>query len=348
MVVYMFHLNNLGELDKIPGIKTLIECNDGQMYTLKNPALITRELSESLLHQGKLRYKITSNKLLNPKNLPDEFEKNSLAKFNLGDDENTTFEYIDGRYFFRYMSPLRTTQACLTCHHNQGYKVGDIRGGISVSIDAEEVNERILFSRLVMIISGIAIILLIVACIKYVSSHFIQDLQNAQKKLENLALYDSLTSLLNRSSGMQVLSSELARSQRSQSPLCLALLDLDFFKKINDTYGHLHGDEVLKTFADQMKNSTREYDACCRYGGEEFLLIMPDTTIDNAQIVLTRLLERVRDSEVVTDKHRIKYSFSGGLVVYKGDLTLEAFIERADKLLYKAKTEGRDRVKSSQ
>lgn len=331
-------------LDKINGVKSVINC-DGEKYTLKNPALITRELSESNLHAGKLKYKITSKKLINPNNKPDNFEKISLSKFEKDINENMQFETVNGRQFFRYMAPLLTTKACLKCHVSQGYKVGDIRGGISVSIDAEEISNKIFISRIIMLISGIAIILLIIISIFYISQYFIRDLQEAQNKLRELALYDSLTYLFNRMSGIQTLIKEVARSKRINSDLSIALLDLDFFKKINDTYGHMQGDLVLKEFAKQMKNSTREYDTCCRYGGEEFLLIMPDTSITEALHILDRLHNNIRNCEVNTPKHQIKFTFSGGLVAYDNDKSIDILLERVDHCLYKAKAKGRDCIK---
>ncbi len=330
-------------LKNIAGVKAVITC-EGQKYTLKNPALVTRELSESAIHEGKISYKITSLRALNDSNLADAFEKDSLQQFEKGVNETMSFEMINGTRYFRYMGPLQTVNSCLPCHASQGYKEGDIRGGISISIDAEEVSHKIARARFFMVITGIGVILLIIAAILYISTYFIRDLQHAQQQLRKMALYDSLTALYNRMSGIRLLHGEIARCKRQNGILCISLIDLDHFKNINDTYGHQTGDEVLKLFAGLLTEVTREYDVACRYGGEEFLIVMPGACLDNAMQVVTRLQEKLRSTSLKRKNTEIKVNFSAGITELTEKDSLDSLIARADSLLYDAKDSGRDQI----
>ena len=111
-----------------------IKCLDGKTYTKKNPALMTREISEIAKNTGAFQFHITSLNPLNPGNAPDAFEKQALTAFDLGENEFFTREEENGTLTLRYMAPLITEESCLPCHAKQGYKVGDVRGGISVSL----------------------------------------------------------------------------------------------------------------------------------------------------------------------------------------------------------------------
>ena len=221
-------------LKDIVGVDAIIEC-DGRTFTLKNPALVTRELSESTQHGDRLKYKITSLNLMNPDNAPDSFEADSLRKFQQGATHTTTIAEMDGKTYFRYMAPLKTVEPCLKCHAKQGYKVGEIRGGIAVSILADDVNNKLFRARTYMILGGFAVIALVVFSILYVARYFIKDLQTAQDKLAEMALTDARTGLYNRLTGIGMLKKEIARASRNGNSRSLAILDVDFFKKINDT-----------------------------------------------------------------------------------------------------------------
>ena len=341
-------LDTAGEVNKylknIEGVEAVIECG-GREYTLKNPALVTRELSESNRRSGgRVGYKITSLILMNPGNAADEFESDALRRFEQGEKVVSTISEQDGKTYYRYMAPLMTTEACLKCHVKQGYKVGDIRGGIAVSIPAGDVERELHQARVYMVIGGISVIVLVVLSIVYISRHFIKDLQAANTMLEEMALFDSMTKLYNRLTGMSMLKKEIARAGRDGRPLCVAILDIDHFKKVNDTYGHTIGDEVLVAMARTLQGHVRESDLACRYGGEEFLLIMPDTGRDDAATVVSRLLEKVRDMSVETGKGPVTFTFSSGVAQFQAGEESDGLINRADTLLYEAKAEGRNRV----
>ena len=151
--------------------------------------------------------------------------------------------------------------------------------------------------------------------------------------LRNLAMIDPLTGLYNRRFGEQRLSTEVARSERRGHPLTLLLLDLNDFKKINDTYGHPAGDQVLQYFASQLNNAIRGSDLAVRLGGDEFLVVLPECTIEQ----LNHVLERLGTLETDWQGTKIRVNFSAGWTEYRtGDRT-EELLARADEALYASK-----------
>lgn len=178
------------------------------------------------------------------------------------------------------------------------------------------------------------------------------ELKNANERIEDLnraleysATHDSLTNILNRGAVLSYLENDIKRSKRLKSSLSLLMFDIDFFKKINDTYGHLVGDEVLRQLTTITKDTIREIDLFGRYGGEEFLIILPDTNIEQAKILADRLIKRVRGYNFLTSKTTLKVTISIGLTEYSPDESIDLIIEHADSALYEAKENGRNNVK---
>lgn len=171
-----------------------------------------------------------------------------------------------------------------------------------------------------------------------------QELADALALNRELATRDALTGLLNRRAVLEVLVREHARTERGQGPLSVALLDIDWFKRINDTLGYGAGDDVLRRFAATLRAQLRAADELARWGGEEFLLLMPGTRRDAARVVLERLRDAVARGgfDVVAPASTV--TFSGGLVQMREGEPHDAVIERADRALYQAKQGGRDRV----
>jgi diguanylate cyclase (GGDEF)-like protein len=330
-------------LAQIENAKTTITCGD-KVFVLKNPSLVTKELSELPCRSDQVRYKMTSLKPINPDNAPDKFETAALIQFEQGVSEVSALEKNDGTTLFRYMAPLMTDETCLPCHAQQGYVMGDVRGGIAVSLQADQFTLKIRQAQLFMILAGIGVIALVITSIWYISRFFIRDLHQAQEALARMAATDFLTGLANRMSGIQTLAQELARTSRTKTPVSIALMDLDHFKRVNDTYGHNTGDEILKGFSAVLRQNIRRYDTACRYGGEEFLLIMPQTPLDEAVKIANRVLDVLDSAPVSTTNGEIQISISAGVVEIKDGEDIERCIDRADKLLYQAKEDGRGRV----
>ncbi len=166
-------------------------------------------------------------------------------------------------------------------------------------------------------------------------------LKEKERKLKELALTDELTELPNRRALMEILELEVERARRHGRPLSLALLDLDDFKQINDTYGHLTGDTVLRELAGVVRRSLRSTDVVGRFGGEEFMIIMPETEFSTA----IRVLERVRLAIERTYFEPVgSVSVSIGVTEFREGDTVQDLIGRTDENLYTAKREGKNRV----
>ena len=158
------------------------------------------------------------------------------------------------------------------------------------------------------------------------------------------ATLDALTNLNNRRQFETRLKQEIATTKRQKNPLCAMMIDIDFFKKVNDTYGHASGDTVLRTVASIIKEHLRESDIPARYGGEEFAVLLPYTHIEEAQIVGERLRKAVEEASIPIDKKNINVTISMGLAEFKPTLTGEELFKNADNALYEAKESGRNRV----
>ncbi|MCL1815134.1 MAG: GGDEF domain-containing protein [Treponema sp.] len=162
--------------------------------------------------------------------------------------------------------------------------------------------------------------------------------------LEKFAYTDALTGLYNRRHFMELAQAPLEKARRFSTPCYAAIMDLDFFKKVNDTYGHLAGDEVLKNAATIMKNTLRSYDLLARYGGEEFVVLVSDTAKEDVLNLLDRLREAISASPCVHNCIKIPCSVSIGVSANFPGCTIESLIDKADKGLYKAKENGRNQV----
>jgi len=171
-----------------------------------------------------------------------------------------------------------------------------------------------------------------------------RELRQAMDRLHLLATHDELTGLPNRRHVQDWIRQESARSERSGSFLCLALIDLDHFKRINDRHGHAVGDEVLRIFAREARTILRSRDMLARWGGEEFLLVMPDTPPADAQVALARLRERLAQPQTWANCPEGRATFSAGLAVQRAPQAIEESVREADAALYAAKGAGRDRV----
>ena len=170
------------------------------------------------------------------------------------------------------------------------------------------------------------------------------ELKAAYKRIEELAELDELTGSFNRRCIMRMLDDEIARAHRINTPCSIALIDLDWFKRVNDTYGHPTGDEVLRTFAITVFANIRNIDRFGRYGGEEFLLVLPDTPDDSAERILDRLRAIIADLDWSAFSLGMRVTISAGVATLRADENADTFLARADSALYAAKARGRNRI----
>jgi diguanylate cyclase (GGDEF)-like protein len=169
-------------------------------------------------------------------------------------------------------------------------------------------------------------------------------LREAYRRIEELAELDELTGTLNRRSIMRALEEEIAHALRLNNPCSIALIDLDWFKRINDAYGHPIGDEVLRTFAITMFANIRSIDKFGRYGGEEFLLLLPDTTAEQAAEILDRLRVIVSELDWSAFSSGMRVTISAGVTSLRKDESADTLLARADRALYASKARGRNRI----
>jgi diguanylate cyclase len=170
-----------------------------------------------------------------------------------------------------------------------------------------------------------------------------QELERALEQNRQLAIRDELTGLYNRRHVLEVMQQEAHRAERSGRALCLALIDLDHFKRINDEHGHAQGDEVLRAFAASASAAVRDTDTLGRWGGEEFIVMLPETSVDAAVGVIARVHRQMAGVRFDAIDSALRITFSAGIAVCQAGETLAAAIERADQAMYAAKQGGRDR-----
>jgi diguanylate cyclase (GGDEF)-like protein len=175
--------------------------------------------------------------------------------------------------------------------------------------------------------------------------------QLLEAEVERLRVYkefaytDVLTEIPNRRFFYERLTQEVARARRNEHDLTVALLDLDRFKELNDRAGHRTGDQVLKFFAQFLRANLRQEDVICRLGGDEFTLLLPDTNVVKAKVLLERIRQKLDRIELSIDgRTTCELSFSCGLSSYESGLLAEDLIEEADHSLFSAKARGRNRV----
>lgn len=167
-----------------------------------------------------------------------------------------------------------------------------------------------------------------------------------QDKLTEMASRDGLTGLFNHALLIDLFEKELLKAKRNKSSLTFIMMDIDYFKKVNDNYGHLAGDLILKQVAEILTNSVRSSDIASRYGGEEFGLVLPETNVSNACLVGEKIRSAVEENHFDIGNESIQITISIGIYSKEPEESIDSkeMIKRADEALYKAKTNGRNRV----
>lgn len=204
----------------------------------------------------------------------------------------------------------------------------------------EQVHMISLTQRIVLII----IIATLLAEALFIFRPIIQKVKYFALMLYELASHDFLTKFANRRLILEILEKHVRRDKLDKKPISIMMIDIDHFKKINDTYGHRVGDAVIVSISKTISNSVRPTDTCGRWGGEEFLVILPDSNFDDAHIVAQRILSSIENTIITVDSLQIKATASIGLSLYNDLESISDFIERADMALYRAKENGRNRV----
>jgi diguanylate cyclase (GGDEF)-like protein len=171
-----------------------------------------------------------------------------------------------------------------------------------------------------------------------------KSLSDAYEKLEIIATTDPLTKLFNRRIITKKLEEEQIRFERNNNPFSIIITDIDFFKKVNDTYGHNCGDFILKSIADILKNTSRRQDSVSRWGGEEFLLLLPETNAKGAAALAEKLRSKIENITFDNGESQVKVTLTFGVNVYDKVQNIDTLISKADSALYEGKEKGRNCV----
>ncbi|HEX5127059.1 MAG TPA: diguanylate cyclase [Rhodocyclaceae bacterium] len=172
-------------------------------------------------------------------------------------------------------------------------------------------------------------------------------LENELEQASAMVRHDPLTGALNRKGLEEMMAREIARMKRRKTTLCVALLDVDDFKRLNDTFGHATGDDALKHLAVVIRENLRPQDSCGRYGGEEFVVLLPDTLVEGATTTLTRLQRELTKRFFLHDNQKLLITFSAGVTQFIAGEEAQVAIDRADKAMYRAKRAGKNRVEAA-
>ena len=319
-----------------------VETRQGEQLTKINPAYMTRLFGKVSERDTDVSFHMTSLNPINPQNTPDSWERGSLLSFEKGIASRWTIVSSNDKKFLRYIEPLPVTKNCLQCHAEQGYKVGDIRGGLSVNIpyrSFEAAEQEEIRNTTMLFIVFIVITIIIAMLFGYKSIASEQMLKQYSKKLKHLSHTDELTELYNRRYLMERLDNKINYAITFKEPLSLMILDLDDFKEINDTYGHFVGDKVLQTAARVMKDNVRSIDIVGRYGGDEFIILLPGLELSEAENIANRVKNAMRNTSIQHKTISITQNISVGVAQlsvdapYDEDL-MNLLIQQADKQLY--------------
>jgi len=177
----------------------------------------------------------------------------------------------------------------------------------------------------------------------------VRDISERAKLIEQLqqaATHDSLTGIFNRRHGGAILNNEIQRCGRFSHALSVAMIDLDHFKDVNDTYGHAYGDLVLNSVVETILKTLRDADTLCRWGGEEFLVVLPETTVNNAVLWAERARKEIESKAIMfSGEQAVNITASFGLAsLSSDDATADNLLKRADDALYRVKNSGRNQV----
>ena len=321
----------------------------GVPVTLRNPSAMTRELGEMLPRVGDdPAFRLTSTHPVNPNNAPDQWEREALAAFETGVAERSgPITTDDGVAAFRYAVPLTVEKDCLTCH-SDGYRVGDVRGALVVTLPYKSTLDAMASNRRELTLAAVTSILSVLVIVAAWALWLENRLTKSAEQLAHMANTDALTGLMSRRATLTTLEQELERAGRSGDSAGILMIDIDHFKRFNDTYGHAVGDEVLRRTADMLRDSVRQYDSVGRMGGEELLVIAPG--IDTSSI--GQLAERIRAAAEAIDLSDIcggcdeSLTLSIGTALSRAEQgeNVDELIARADGAMYTAKENGRNRV----
>ena len=337
-----------------------IELNDKTLGFL--PAHATTLISNKFQKKNDYNFYIR-NVSDTPRNLVNMADKEEMKAIKYFKDKSKEFEYFkkyteNGNQYFQFASPIYIKQYCIACHGKRedalptirdkyekayNYKVGELRGIVSIKIPSKKINERFFnYLKKELLVTGFIFIFISIVFLVIFKKIFFQ-IKDIEKTAIDYASRDALTGLYNRKY-LSIFNEHHKHFLGDYPDFVVAFLDIDYFKKVNDTYGHDMGDTVLKEFALLLTSLSRAEDLVCRYGGEEFLIIAYNISLKNAIKKFNNIRVEVENKSIEFDNKSINITISIGLAIGKVEDSVESIISNADKALYEAKENGRNRL----
>ena len=328
------------------GVNADMTTTDGRVLTLRNHAIMTVEIGDLLAGRGGVTLRLTGLRPLDPENAPSAWERSALLAFEKGAREQWTADRVGASSVLRYMRPLSTRTGCLTCHAQQGFKVGDIQGAISVTAPLAAERNALAVNAIWLVSSGVATVLLLLGLMYLLVRKMAIRLETAESTLMRMAMTDELTSVWNQRHTLERLRVEIERARRTGMKLSVVMTDIDRFKAVNDRFGHASGDRVLIEVARRMSRTLRPYDVIGRVGGEEFLVLAPEADLDAGARLAERIRAAVAEGPIEHAGVSLNVTLSAGVSIIDPDEpdALDRALARADGALYESKANGRNRV----
>ncbi|MBT3359832.1 MAG: diguanylate cyclase [Rhodospirillales bacterium] len=320
---------------------------DGTFLTLVTPSIMTRQVSELGSTFGVESGHLASLIPLNAKNAPDPWEEKALRAFDWETaDEVSAITIENGTEYLRMMRPLVLAKECLPCHAYQGYRLGEVRGGISQRVPMAPL--RVATERHLFLLGGGHAFLWLVGLGGIIFGHRrlaeqVGQRDRAEERIRHLATHDDLTGVPNRKLLLERLERSIERSRRNGLRTALLFIDLDGFKEINDTLGHDAGDAVLVEVGARLSGCIRKIDTVSRVGGDEFVIVLsdlPDT--ESVARVANEALELLCDP-IRLAQNVVSVGASVGIAFFPDDAgSAEELICVADEAMYEVKGLGKN------
>ncbi len=336
------------KLATLPGIIPEMTRSDGKRFILQNSPLVARRISEILESQTSeepVVMRLYGLNPINPLNTPDAFAADAMKRLSAGETEAYSLSRSGQRDTFRYALAIPLNERCGACHEDYKAMTAGVAGVTVVEMD---VTRQMLYTTQSRALVGLGIVALLsssVMAIYLFTTRVLRTMRHAQVQLYEMARRDALTGLSMRHVGMERLAEETARALRQGEPLAVCMIDLDDFKRINDELGHHVGDAALTAVGAAIAARVRPYDTAARVGGEEFLIVMPNTREDEARVVVDRLREGVLSVALRVPALDRAITCSAGIAVLDPAYpeNSHALYVRADSALLEAKGTGKNR-----
>lgn len=334
------------------GISDVTRTVDGQALVLVDPYTMIGEIADLSTGNDSVRFRLISNTPINPDNYPDAWESTALEDIDRGEEWVESFvDAPSAGQEYRFVTPLSAQRSCLDCHTTPPTETGNSRyiGAFSIAMPAEPLQLTLRNLTLLLLLAWLATTGATLLVVRTMMRRLMAELQTVNKDLRRAATIDQLTGLANRQMTLARLNEEFERSKRSGGHLSIVEFDLDHFKSVNDTHGHLVGDRVLRHFAERASSVIRPYDLLGRIGGEEFLLVAPNSDLEAASSLAERVLHAFRSDHLTHEGAPLRTTASAGVAtIAESDAEPEFLLERADQALYQAKQDGGDRIGKSE